>query len=421
MFNSFTTALSALNATSTAVDIVGNNLANLNTVGYKANNVQFADLMTQQLGGSATLTETAFGVGPAQAVRQFTQGAIQQTAGGLNAAIQGNGFFVVTNSDNQTLYTRAGNFSLDASGTLRTASGAYVQGWNATGGVVNTNAAVGNILVPMNGVLPAIATTSMSVTVNLNAAGEVGKDSGTFSAPIQIVDSLGGIHTLTATFTKTAANQWDYEVTIPDEDLGIAATTPPTPPTPLVTGSVEFDGTGKLTSPAPGSAPIDIDISGLVDGANDMNVQWTLFDGNAGLITQFGQGSGVSGASQDGTPAGQITNVGIADGGLIMANFSNGQQTVVGMLAVASIQNPETLVAVGNNNLQPTSETAAAAIGIAGTTGRGQIRGSALESSTVDIATEFTHLITYQRSYQANSRVISTSDQMVQDVMNLIR
>jgi flagellar hook protein FlgE len=418
MFTVFETALSGLNANSTAIDIVGNNLANLNTTGYKADTVEFQDLMSQQLGGSSASNQVGLGVSGAGSVPQFTQGSITQTTGAFDAAIQGNGFFVVSGPNNQTLYTRAGNFTLDPTGHLQTASGEDVQGWNAVDGVVNANSPASNIVVPLNGVTPATVTANMSATVNLDSSATAGGTDGTYSAPIQVVDSQGGTHTLTVTFTKsaTASNSWDYAITIPDADLSKASTTP------LATGTLTFDGNGNLTSPAATDKPVSVKITGLADGASDMNINWNLYNSSGtGLVTQFAQTSGVSATSQDGFQAGQITNVAISNGGLLTATYSNGQSASVGQIALASIENPASMLSVGNNNLQPTADTSAPAIGAANSGGRGQILGQSLEASTVDIATEFANLMAFQQSYQANSRVITTADQMTQDLIGLIR
>jgi len=416
MFTVFNTALSGLSANSSAIDIVGNNLANLNTTGYKADAVEFQDLMSQQLGASSANGQVGLGVGSAESVRQFVQGSITQTTGSFDAAIQGSGFFVVKGANQQLLYTRAGNFTLDPTGHLQTATGENVQGWNAVAGAVNSNSAVSDIVVPLNGVTPATATANMSATVNLNASGTVAGTDGTYSAPIQVVDAQGGTHTLTVTFTKSAGNAWDYAITIPDADLKTPSATP------LAKGTLTFDGTGQLSDPPVKTGSIAVKITGLSDGASDMSVNWNLYNSAGGaLVTQFAQASGVSATSQDGTPAGQITKVGISNGGLLVATYSNGQSATVGQIALASIENPGSLLAVGQNNLQSTAATSAPAIGAANSGGRGQIVGQSLESSTVDIATEFTNLITFQRSYQANSRVITTADQMTQDLIGLIR
>jgi flagellar hook protein FlgE len=418
MFTVFNTALSGLNANSTAIDIVGNNLANLNTTAYKADTVEFQDLMSQQLGGSSASSQVGLGVGGAESVPQYIQGSITQTTGAYDAAIQGNGFFVVSGPNNQLLYTRAGDFTLDPTGHLQTASGLDVQGWNAVAGVVDPNSAVSNIVVPLNGVTPATATANMSATVNLDSTATAGGTDGTYSTPIQVIDSQGGSHTLTATFTKstTATNSWDYAITIPDADLTTSSTTP------LATGTLTFDGNGKLITPASTDAPVAVKITGLADGASDMTVNWNLYDSSGnGLVTQFAQTSGVSATSQDGFQAGQISKVTISNGGLLVATYSNGQSATVGQIALASIENPGSMLSVGNNNLQPTVDTSAPAIGTAGSGGRGQILGQSLEASTVDIATEFANLMAYQQSYQANSRVITTADQMIQDLVGLIR
>jgi len=413
MFDAFSTALSALTANSTAVNIIGNNLANLNTTGYKTDAVQFSDLMSQQIGGASTTSQVGMGVSGAQSTRQFTQGSIQQTSGPLDAAINGGGFFVVRDTSGQQLYTRAGNFKLGTDGSLLTANGDKVQGWNSGAGVLNLNGPVGNIVIPVNGVVPALVTANVSLTANLDATAVVGSPTATFSAPVQVVDSQGGQHILTFAFTKNASNAWSYTVSIPASDLKTGGTTT------VATGTLTFDGTGQLTSPAATDAPVALKIAGLADGATDMNVNWNMFSGASGLLTQFAQTSGVSAASQDGIPAGQIVKVSMGDNGVIVADYSNGQQSTIAQVALAGIRNPESMTAVGNNNLQATINTAPPAIGTADSGGRGRIMGGSLESSTVDMASELTSLISVQRSYQASSKVITTTDQMLQDLIAL--
>jgi flagellar hook protein FlgE len=412
MLSAFSTALSALSANGTAVDIIGNNLANLNTTGYKGSAAQFHDLLSQELGIGSSAGDLGLGVGPVNAVRHFTQGPIQTTGGALDAAISGDGFFVVKNGSGQTLYTRAGNFRVDTNGNLLTASGEYVQGWNASGGVLSNSSAVGNITVPVGAVVPAIATTKVSADINVDA--RAAKDA-TFSAPIEVVDSLGATHTLTVNFKKTDTNKWDYTVTIPEADLksgGTAAS--------ISNGSLSFDSSGQLTSPASGSDPV-LKITGLADGAADMNVTLNLYNGTKSRFTQLAQASGLSAVAQNGMASGQIVKIGMGDHGILMAQYSNGQEKPIAQLALATIQNPETLSAVGNNNLQATVDTAQAAIGAPKSGGRGDIQGGSLESSNVDIAREFTNLITVQRSYQANARVVTTTDELLQETLTLKR
>jgi flagellar hook protein FlgE len=411
MLGIFNTALSGLNAMSNAVAMVGNNLANLNTAGYKANTASFSEMMDTELGVGQSSGTVGSGV-VAQVTKHFTQGGVQETSGAFDAAIQGEGFFVVRDSNNQQLFTRAGNFAVDATGHLITATGQYVQGWSASGGALNVNGPIGDIVVPLNGMNGGTPTTNMSIAANLDAGAVVGTAGATYSAPIQVVDSLGATHTLTVTFTKTDVNTWDYAVSIAAADLTDPAGSQ------LATGTLTFDSQGLI----PGStAAVDLDIAGLANGAADQTVTWNIVENGVGLLTQFAQKSGVSGTKQDGMLAGQITSVGIADGGLIVAKFSSGQQQAIGQLALASISNPDSLVAVGGNNYASTPGSAAATLGAPETGGRGKVLGGSLEGSTVDLAAEFTNLITFQRSYAANSRVITTSDEMLQEVMNLKR
>jgi flagellar hook protein FlgE len=412
MSSAFNTALSALNADSTAIDVVGNNLANLNTTGFKASTVDFSDLMSEQLGAGSGNGQVGLGVGQVAAVQDFSQGSITNTGGALDAAIQGNGFFVVTDSNNNQLYTRDGSFQLNAEGVLQTVTGQNVQGWMATNGVVNANGATSNITVPVGATIAPSATANMSMTVNLNSATAV---NGTYSAPIQVYDSLGQAHTLTVTYTETAPGAWTYAVTIPAADLAAGGNTT------VANGNLTFGPNGQLTAPAAG-APINIPVAGLADGANNLSINWNLYNTTTGtsLITQYAQASAVSDPIQDGFAAGQVSQISIQNGGLIEASYTNGQQVTIGQLAVASIANPSSLNQVGDNNFQASAATAQAAIGASGTGGNGTVQGGSLEASTTDMASEFTHLLSYERSYQAASRVITTADQLAQETVNLI-
>ena len=412
MFPVFNTALSGLSAMAEAVDVVGNNLANLNTTGYKASNISFHDLMSIQMGANGSQVGT--GVSAPDLSRSFSQGAIQATTGAFDAAVQGQGFFVVQSPAGQQLYTRAGNFNLDATGHLMTATGEYVQGWNANAGVLNPTGAVSNIVVPINGVNPAKPTANMSFNLNLNSAGVVGATSGTYAVPMQVVDSQGGTHTVTVTFTKSDNNKWDYSVDVPAADLAKGGTTQ------LAKGTVSFGADGQLDPKT--ATPVAIKLTGLADGAADQTVNWNIMNPDGtGTVTQFAQSSGVAASTQDGVMAGQITSVGLANGGLVVAKYSNGAQQVIGQVAVASISNPDSLAAVGNNEFTTTPSSGSPSIGAANTGGRGSIIANSLESSTVDIGTEFTQLITFQRSYGADSKVVTTGDTMLQDLMQTIR
>jgi flagellar hook protein FlgE len=416
MFASFSTALSALSAQSTAIDVVGNNLANLNTTGYKASVVSFHDLVTESLGAGLGDTQVGFGVGAPITLRQFSQGAIQTTGGPMDSAIQGDGFFVVQGHNQTTEYTRGGNFLVDKNGNLLTTTGEAVEGWTMVNGVLNTNASLTTITVPVGLVQPPAPTQNISFDMNLNAAAVPGTANGTFATAVTVFDSLGNSHIVTATFTEdaTVAGQWNYSISIPDADLQ-------TPPFTPLTGSMTFDSNGKLTTPASTDPSPQLQITGLKDGASGLTVNWNLFNNGAPRISQYAQPSSISAVAQDGAPAAQLVNVALADGGQILAQFSNGQQTVVGQLAMATIRNPQSLIAVGNNNYQLSQRSAIPAVGLPGTGGRGTVKGGAVEASTVDIAQEFTNLIVYQRGFEANSKIITAVDELSQTTIQLIK
>jgi flagellar hook protein FlgE len=418
MLTALSTALSALNANSTAISVVGNNLANLNTPGYKDSVVYFSDLVTQSIGEGLAETQVGFGTAQPTTIREFTQGALQTSSGPLDAAIQGDGFFVVTDGSGATAYTRAGNFQTNASGVLMTNAGDQVQGWTAdpATGAIDTNGPIGDIVVPVGSTKPPTATQNFSLDLNLNS-GAATTGAPDLSYPIQVYDSLGTAHTLTVDFTKTGANQWTYNVSIPGGDIsgGTAGAA-----SSVATGSLQFDSTGQLTTP-PAGTPITFSITGLTSGAADMNLTWNPYSAaGTGEITQFAETSAAASSSQDGSAAAQLMTVGLADGGQIVAQFSDGQQSVVGQLAMAGICNPESLSAEGDNTYAATAATATPVVGLPGTGGRGQVVGGSIEASTVNVATEFTNLIVYQRAYEANSKVISAADEITQDTINLI-
>ncbi len=410
MLTSFSTALSALDATITAIDVVGNNLANLNTPGFKTSVVAFHDLVTQSLGAQGE-TQVGFGVGRPITMREFSQGAIQTTSGPLDAAIQGDGFFIVRDNAGATDYTRGGNLKVDKEGKLTTSTGERLQGWTntSTTAPLDTNAPIGDIVLPVGTLKPPIATTNVSIDMNLNAAAV--KDDK-FSRTLSVYDSLGNAHTLNFDFVKTAnANEWSYSISVPNSEVKTAMT-------PLA-GKLTFDSSGNLTSPAATDAAPQITIAGLTDGAADIKLDWSVWNGATSRITQFSQKSAVSANTQDGAAPASLLSVGVADGGRVVAKYSSGEQIVVGQLAMAMIRNPDSLIAIGNNNYGLSARTALPAIGLPDSGGRGTILGGAVEASTVDIAKEFTNLIVLQRAYQANSKVVTTVDQISQDTISL--
>ncbi len=419
MSTAFSNALSGLQANSDAINVVSGNLANANTYGYKANTVSFQELVSE-IGNTGSNLNGA-GVVPLS-TQTFSQGSITTTGQPYDAAIQGNGFFVVQGQTGQQAFTRAGNFTLNANGQLLTQNGENVEGWNGLNGVVNTNAPLTSIVVPVAGLRAPTTTTEFSLNLNLDSGAQVGTTDATFSSPIQIVDSQGQQHTLTVTYTETAPGSWNYDVTIPSADLTSGTGTPVSVLVPPgVPQTLTFDASGNLTSPAAG-APIPIAITGFSDGAADQNINWNLYNGsNVPQITQYDQASTNLASSQDGTQAGQLLGISIGQNGQLTAAYSNGDNVAVAQLAVATVLNPESMQDLGNNTFGVTSATSVPAIGVPGTGSRGTVSGGALESSTVDIANEFTNLLIYERGYQADSKVITTEDQVIQTTLGLIQ
>lgn len=419
MSSAFSIALSSLQANSDAINTTGNNLANLNTTAFKSSDVDFQTLVSEQLGGGGAQGQYGLGVSSPLNQQNFSQGTITSSDSPLAAAIQGNGFFVVTGANNEQLYTRDGDFTLNSAGVLQTQTGENVQGWMTGPNGINTTEAPGNIVIPTGTVLAPQATQNFSINANLDSNETTSGTGNTFSAPMEVVDSLGTEHQLTMTFTQstTTPNTWTYQVSIPSQDVGGAAGTQ----TNLLAtpGTITFNSDGTMST-AGGTAPVNISVTGLADGAANMSMNWNLFNNGVGTITQYGQASAVATSSQDGSTGAQFTSVAIQSGGQVVATFSNGQTQVEGQLAMAAIQNPETLENVGNNNYTVSAATSIPAIGMPQTGGRGSIVGSSLEGSNTDMATDFTNLIIYQRGYQASSKVITTADQMSQDLLDLI-
>lgn len=430
-FGSFVTALSGLKAAGTAIDVIGNDLANLNTSGFKGSTLSFQDVVADVTGAASR--QVGSGVASPLIFKSFSQGSIQTTGGVYNAAIQGNGFFIVRKADlgspvavspdvTSDLFTRAGNFQIDKNGILVSATGERVQGWtlNTATGQVSTTDPIGDIIVPIGSNRAARATTSFNANLNLDASAAAGAP---FSIPVNIYDSLGNSHVISANFTKGAtANTWNATVSTADPAVTLTGNGP-------FVFTFNTDGSLKTVTP---SDPATGDITGIqlaiTNGAQSpQSLNWSPWQTppvgttpGIGRITQFAEASAASAITQDGLAAAQLTSVSITDGGSVLAEYSNGSQRQVAQLALASIRNPTSLVSTGNNNFRAGQDSAVPVVGQAGTGGRGTIVGGSLESSNVDIATEFTQLIIFQRTYSANARVITTTDQISQETINLI-
>jgi flagellar hook protein FlgE len=417
---SFSSGLSGLSANSTYLSVIGNNLANINTVGYKTSAVSFADLVSQTVGGtSVNPAQVGLGVVTGAISPVFAQGSIENSREATNVAIQGAGFFAVKNGA-QVGYTRAGNFSFDDSGVLITPDGWRVQGYTQTDpvtGNIITAVAPSDITIPPGVLRAPVATTNVRAQVNLDPNAVIDPANPEFTTSIQIYDALGSPHVLTVDFNRTGAGAWTYTVTVPQVDVTGTAGAPVT----LTTGNLTFNGAGVLTAPA---ADITIPAPATwANGATPSAITWDVVPaaGAQPILTSFASPSATSSIDQNGSAAGQVNDVIINSSGQIVATFGAGQTVVVGQLAMANFNNPKGLVKMGSNRYSESAASGIANVGVAATGGRGSIIGSALESSNVDIATEFTQMILAQRGYQANSRSITTADEILVETLQMKR
>ena len=418
---SFSASLSGLNANHQKLQVIGNNLANINTVAFKGSTVNFADLVRQSVGGSGVNPmQIGLGVGLGSIAANFSQGGIESTGIATHVAIQGNGFFIVGDASNP-MYTRAGNFSFDANGTLVTTDGKKVLGYTAIDpvtGKISTTGQASSINIPPGVLRKPVASSQFGVTANLDSRATVGS---TFTTSVQVYDSLGDPHVATITYTKTGVGAWGYTVSVPGADVtgGTVGT-----PFNIATGTMTFDNTGKLAT-VNGGAAADVTITSPSwrNGAAAVNFTWDLVNTNGTpSITQYAAASATSSTTQNGSPSGVTSNVvTINPSGEILASIGIGQTVVVGQLAMAAFNNPEGLVSAGGNMFSATVESGNPSVGLAGTGGRGALVGNALEQSNVDIAQEFTQMILAQRGYQANSKSITVADELLMDTLNLKR
>lgn len=406
--SSFSIPLTGLEASSTALNTIANNLSNMNTTAFKSQNVTFSDLFYQQIGdtGAGNPLQVGAGTQVASTETSFMQGSINETGNATDVALNGQGFFVVENGGT-TEYTRDGNFTLSADGSLTTQGGQQVLGYPVINGAVDTNAPLAAIQIPVGQVEQPAATTTMSMTANLDATSAVGTQ---VPAQITIYDSLGVAHVATIDFTSQGGGAWNYAISLPAGDATGGAN---------LTGALQFDANGNLTAPA-ANVP-GISFTGLSDGANDLTLSWDLYGANnKATVTQVASASAVSATNQNGYASGEYSGFTIDSSGVVSAEFSNGQTTAVGQLALASITNQQGLTITAGNNYQTTLASGAASVGVAGAAGLGTIQDEALEESNVDISTQFSDLIVQQQAFDASSKAITTFDTISQDTLNMI-
>lgn len=386
MLRSLFSGISGLRSHQTMLDVTGNNIANVNTPGFKSSSTQFQDTLSQLVQGAGAPGADAGGQNPAQVglgvqlagiSTNFAQGSAQYTGRASDLMVSGDGFFVVQ-SGGETLYTRAGAFEFDPQGRLVTQDGALVMGWNAVDGAVNQGGALQNVLLPRGAVSPAVATTRVDFAGNLPADAADGTE---LVRDIDVYDASGNATTVQLTFTKSATG-WTVNDGTADLDELTFVDGQPTGPATITTAGVTID-VSKLTG--------------------------------------FAELSTLKVAGQDGRPAGTLDQYSIGPDGTITGTFTNGATQAVGRIALATFVNPGGLEKAGNSAYRTTANSGGVELGAAGDPGFGGLAGGYLEMSNVDLSQEFTNLIVAQRGFQANARIITTSDEVLQELTNLKR
>lgn len=416
MLRSMFSGVSGLRSHQTMVDTIGNNIANVNTFGFKSSTVVFQDLLSQVISGAGLPTDEVGGTNPSQVglgvkvggiTTNFGQGAAQLTGRSTDLSIQGDGFFMVENAAGEQLFTRSGSLNFDALGRLVTSSGDIVQGWSADNtGAINNNAGASDIIMPLGQQLQPQETSTVSMGGNLDASAPTGT---VVTSSIVVYDQQGTAYNVTIDFTKSAADTWDVTASSDTDGDGT--------PDALTTagGPITFDPTtGEV---ATGSITLDMGV-GTFPGPITLD---TGAPGDPDALVQYAGPSGAAALFQDGYELGTLQSFTIGADGVVTGVFSNGRNRPLAQLALANFTNPGGLEKAGNSAYRATVNSGNAQIGAPGSGGRGTLLSSTLEMSNVDLAREFTNLIIAQRGYQANSRVITSSDELLQELVNLKR
>jgi flagellar hook protein FlgE len=540
MMRSLFSGVAGLRNHQTAMDVIGANISNVNTTGYKGSTANFSDVISQTLQGAAGATgnrggtnamQVGLGVGLASISTNFGNGSYQSTGKQTDLAIQNDGFFILSDGDKQ-YYTRAGNFDFDSAGNFLSGTGLKVMGWQADAtGAINTTGATVAIQVPKGTMMPALASTSLTFANNLSADASQGASA---VASLPVYDSLGNAHNLAETFTKVGGNTWLAKASLPDES-GLALTNTmtlitfdtagklssveqvtPTPAelnkltldaiqmdsttssvnsqyyttfdsnntphvmkitytqagsatpnqwkyslseagststTPLATGTVTWDGTSTYTF-SPATASVTVGSSTMTFAANSLGTQTApaagacvttsdatysksttvnpvTFTGagaaqskisvDVSTLTQYGGDSTVQATKQNGYAAGALDSTSIDSTGVIVGKFSNGRTQNLGQVALATFNNPPGLLRIGDSLFGASNNSGSPSVGTVGTGGRGTLTAGSLEMSNIDLADQFSKMIITQRGFQANSKIITTSDTMLEELVNLKR
>ncbi|HOX48767.1 MAG TPA: flagellar hook protein FlgE [Spirochaetia bacterium] len=464
MMRSLYSGVAGLQNHQVRMDVLGNNIANVNTTGFKKGRVNFQDLLYQQMSGASRPNAEVGGVNPkeiglgmsiASVDTIHTQGALQTTGVMTDVAVQGNGFFVLKKGE-QTMFTRAGAFGLDRDGRLvNPGSGLRVQGWlaqNINGReVLSTSGQLEDLVIPVGSKDPAKATSRVELACNLDkrtpeipeGAGQDTVEEGTWRVEEKVYDSFGEAHILRIEFRKAPGetNRWNATTTVdPGSETPTNAAVALGEP---VAGNanaftVEFDNRGLLRrvadaqgglSPEEGALDIGVsfDVLGAAAGADGAPTRQTFrlalgrVGSATGTVTQQAERSSTKVFAQDGYTMGYLDSFKIDQQGIVTAVYSNGSNRTIGQMALASFTNPNGLEKIGETNFVQSNNSGMANVGPSGIAGKGKLIAGTLEMSNVDLAEQFTDMIVTQRGFQANSKTIQTSDQMLQELLTLKR
>ena len=423
---SFQHGLSGLSAAARNLDVIGNNVANANTVGAKASRAEFSDMYANSLTGVAMPT-AGIGVAVTSVAQQFTQGDIVATQNPLDMAINGRGFFRVS-QNGTALYSRNGQFRMDKDGYITTGQGARLTGYPVDGNGRISNGTPTELRISTADIAPK-QTEQARAQFNLDAREPVknqpgrrfdSADPSTYSGgmSMSVYDTLGRDHQMTMYFVKVSSNQWEIHGAADGQDL-VPKPATDVPRTPLAT--LTFDTGGKVQSVSANgvtSTPadvFDVTIPVAAGGAVDpLSFKLDLRD-----VTQFGASFSTNELSQDGFGSGRLSGFSADENGVIVGRYSNGQTRPQGQIVLASFVNPQGLVPIGNNMWAESSAAGQPTLGAPGTGILGALEGGAIENSNVDLTSELVSMITAQRAYQANAQTIKTHDQMLQTIVNL--
>lgn len=422
MLTSLFTAVSGMNANGTALSVIGDNVSNMNTTAFKSSVTSFGDILSQTLGTSQVGRGVSIrGVSP-----QFTQGSFESSASVLDMAVDGDGFFIVGDSSDR-FYTRAGQFNIDKNGYVVNPDGMSLKGYLfSASGIASSG--LGDINIASLNSAPN-DTTVANITVNLDSRETVipggfllanPDTTSNFSSSITVYDSLGNGHIVDIYFTKTAANTWTWNTVVSASDSTSGTSEIQANGTLNFTSNGELDSESVITYPTGG-----FDFAGGATQNQTINFDFgtSIAEGGTGLegTTQFGSDSATVFQSQDGYAAGSLQNITISQDGIMTGIFTNGQTRSIAQIALAKFIAPSELTKMGRNVYAESFDSGQPIISTPGDTGTGQILSNTLELSNVDLAQEFVKMIISQRGFQANSRIVSTSDELMVELVNLKR